>query len=171
MYVENASGTGAYTSDLGSGYLPPSAVQTGGSWKLTLTLAIAACVVALSALGFVVQRNNLLPVGVPILGKDSGIAACEAMASKASKPVVNESKAPGTAEQFAQLRGVFADSRYPEIRENGTKFVDVVRQVTALGEDSGMAGLVFIGPLTESYSGLASACADHGYTIPALGDK
>ncbi|GAA4587841.1 hypothetical protein BJY16_008354 [Actinoplanes octamycinicus] len=98
-----------------------------------------------------------------VLREDSGVAACRALAGQ-------EKSSSGTAddkltkEEYLSMRQVFADSRYADLREHGTKLMDVLWQVSQLGADNEMA-LTYLQPLTEHISGLQSACADHGVVI------
>jgi hypothetical protein len=102
-----------------------------------------------------------------VIKKDSGIAACEAMAG--NKQIVDGAKVGAdeklTEAQYRQVRKVFEDSRYDDIKDHGTKLIDVVWQVSQLGDTPGMEVLAFVGPLTTEVSGLQSACADQGIII------
>lgn len=105
---------------------------------------------------------------VPI-GKDSGVAACEALRDKTvvSHAVAGESQADG----WARARKLFADSRYGDLRDSGTKVVDLIAQYDGLssgGNDTGAA--LFMGPqIIQAYASLSGACSAHGVNIPALG--
>lgn len=99
--------------------------------------------------------------------KDTGVAACQSFADKA-KSGKQESTSKITADEYHQLRDVFAHSRYGDLRDAGTKFVDVVWQLSQLGDDAGFAALGFIGPLMSDYASLTGACANHGVTLPPL---
>lgn len=102
-----------------------------------------------------------------VIKKDSGIAACEAMAG--DRQIVDGAKVGAgqklTEAQYRQVRKVFEDSRYDDIKDHGTKLIDVVWQVSQLGDKPGMEVLAFVGPLTTELSGLQSACADQGIII------
>jgi hypothetical protein len=138
------------------------------AWVKTVVILGALMVVAVGA-GMVLRFSNVVPVGIPLVGKDSGIAACEAIASKGSK--TGPAKTAGTtkAEEYRALRDVFANSRYAEIRDPGVRFVDLLRQVEGMGKNAGLGALAFLGPMTESYAALSGGCAEHGYTLPAMG--
>jgi hypothetical protein len=137
------------------------------SWNRVGTVLGVVLVAALflGLLGFVVQRMNWLPAGVPLIGKDSGVAACEAI-SKGQAPV--KAKGVMTLDQYRQAREVFADSRYPAIRDNGTKLMDLAWQAQGMGSNN-LGVLALVGPISDAYSGLAGGCDAAGYTIPSLG--
>ncbi|MGX6604852.1 hypothetical protein ACWKSP_22390 [Micromonosporaceae bacterium Da 78-11] len=102
-----------------------------------------------------------------VIKTDSGIAACEAMAG--DKQIAGGAKVGAdeqlTESQYRQVRKVFEDSRHDDIRDHGTKLIDIVWQMTQLGKDPGMAALAYVGPLTQQMTGLQSACADQGIII------
>lgn len=145
---------------------PPWASQAGSRspWPLRITLAAMVAVVAILA-GLLVQRMNWLPVGVPLIGKDTGVAACEAI-HNGQAPV----KAKGIMSEadYRKARAVFADSRYPDIRNNGTRLMDLAWQAQGMGTNN-LGVLAVIGAIGDAYSGLAGGCASVGYTIPSLG--
>jgi hypothetical protein len=99
--------------------------------------------------------------------KDSGVKACEALAGKdkAILGVQNGKKAPLTEQRYKLMRGVFADSRYDDIRNHGTKLMDLVWQIEQLGDDPGMGAVAYMGPMMDHLTGLQSACADQGVTV------
>lgn len=132
-----------------------------GTW-LGLILVAA---LFLGVIGFAIQRLNWLPASVPLIGKDSGVAACEAI-SKGQAPV--KAKGVMTLDQYRQAREVFADSRYPAIRDNGTKLMDLAWQAQGMGSNN-LGVLALVGPISDAYSGLAGGCDAVGYTIPSLG--
>lgn len=138
---------------------------------LVLGVLTALLMLLLLLSAFLVQRNNLLPVGVPVLGKDTGVAICEVM-SKGAGPT-GEKNTDGstkelTATEIRKLRSLFADSRYEAIRINGVRMTDTLAQIEALGPDAGFGALAFIGSFADAYAGLAGGCADVGYPLPAL---
>lgn len=98
--------------------------------------------------------------------KDPGIQACEALAA-GDKTFSGEAqnKEPMTEAQYREMRGVFEASRYNDIKDHGTKLMDVVWQVSQLGEEPGMEVLAYLGPLTTHMTGLQSACADQGIIV------
>jgi len=146
---------------------PPWGSQAGAAspWPLRLTLAALVAVVVFLA-GLLVQRMNWLPVGVPLIGKDSGYAACEAI-HEGKAPV--KAKGIMTLDQYRQAREVFADSRYEAIRSNGTKLMDLAWQAQGMG-DNNLGVLALMGGVADAYSGLAGGCASVGITIPSLGE-
>ncbi|WIM94179.1 hypothetical protein ACTOB_006181 [Actinoplanes oblitus] len=99
-----------------------------------------------------------------VLREDSGVTACRALADQ-------EKNGGGTADdkltkdEYLSMRQVFANSRYADLREHGTKLMDVLWQLTQWGPDNEMVALTYLQPLTEHISGLQSACADHGVII------
>ena len=145
---------------------PPWASQAGSNsrWPLRITLGLMVALVVFLA-GLFVQRMNWLPVGVPLIGKDSGVAACEAI-HNGRAPV--EAKGIMSEADYRKARAVFADSRYPAIRDNGTKLMDLAWQAQGMGSNN-LGVLAVIGGIGDAYSGLAGGCASVGYTIPSLG--
>lgn len=129
-----------------------------------------------------------------VLREDSGVAACKSLAAQSltgqsrAAPSTDAPSADGqstdgqstdgqemsdsadsadqrlTRDEYVRMRKVFADSRYADLREHGTKLMDVLWQVTQLGADN-EAAMAYVQPLTEHVSGLQSACADHGVII------
>lgn len=146
-----------------------------GNARRPVVLAVLAAMllVFLVAAGFVIQRLNVLPAGVPLIGKDTGVALCEAMAT-GSGPVGEKTGQPNAVsnEQIRQVRAAFADSRYSAIRLNGVRMMDQMAQIAAFGngtgEDPGFGALAFLGGFADAYAGLAGGCADVGYTLPPL---
>lgn len=134
-------------------------------WILPATLAALALTV-LALTGLLVQRMNWLPASFPIIGKDTGYAACEAIHAGRA-PV--EAKGIMTLDQYRQAREVFADSRYAGIRDNGIKLMDLAWQAQGMG-DNNLGVLALMGGVADAYSGLAGGCASVGITIPALGE-
>ncbi|GIF14540.1 hypothetical protein [Actinoplanes teichomyceticus] len=98
-----------------------------------------------------------------VLREDSGVAACKALADR--DRAAGGADETLTREEYLAMRRVFADSRYADLREHGTKLMDVLWQVTQLGTDDQVAALTYLEPLTRHVSGLQSACADHGVVI------
>lgn len=108
-----------------------------------------------------------------LIFKDSGIKACEALRQgNRTFTGAAQNDTPMTEQQYKDLRKVFADSRFDDIRSHGTKLMDLVWQISQLTDskdpESGFALLPYVGPLTSEVSGLQSACADQGimFTIP-----
>lgn len=103
-----------------------------------------------------------------LIFKDSGIKACEALRDgKSTFKGDPQKQTPMTEAQYRALRKVFEDSRYDDIRDHGTKLMDVVWQVSQLTKDdsSSMSLLAYLGPLTTQATGLQSACADQGIIV------
>jgi hypothetical protein len=99
-----------------------------------------------------------------VLREDSGVAACKSLAAQEKNGSGGAADDKLTRDEYVRMRQVFADSRYADLREHGTKLMDVLWQVTKLGADN-EAALVYLQPLTEHVSGLQSACADHGVLV------
>jgi hypothetical protein len=133
-------------------------------WIVPIVAAIIAGIF-LGLLGLAVQRMNWLPASVPLIGKDSGVAACEAIAE--GQPPV-QAKGVMNMDQYKQAREVFADSRYESIRINGTQLMDLAWQAQNMG-DNNLGVLALMGGVADAYSGLAGGCASVGYTIPSIG--
>jgi hypothetical protein len=131
--------------------------------KLLLIGALIIVLITLAAIAL--QRSNVVPAGVPLIGKDSGVAACEAI-QHGSAPVGGKtSVSPG---DFVKLSEVFADSRYPAIRDNGVKLMDLAAQIAAMGDNPGIGALAYVGAFTDAYAGLAGGCASVGHPIPPM---
>jgi len=135
---------------------------------IAIVLLSAWLAAAIFLAGFVLQRTNLISAAVPFIGKDSGLAACEAIAKKGTLTGAPKTSERMTPKQYKTVRDVFADSRYEDIRGNGVRLVDLVSQVQALGEDPGFEALAYVGGISAAYAGLTGGCASVGVTIPAL---
>jgi hypothetical protein len=136
---------------------------------IILAVLIAMLVTAMFSAGLLVQRLDLLPVSVPLVGKDTGVALCQVMA-KGDGPTENATTpgAPIDAKQLAQIRAAFGDSRHEGIRVNGTKMIDLIAQIQALGEEPDMGALIYISAMADAYAGLAGSCAAVGHPLPAM---
>ncbi len=97
--------------------------------------------------------------------EDSGVAACKSLAAGAENGSDSTADDRLTRDEYVRMRKVFADSRYADLREHGTKLMDILWQVTQLGTDDEAVALTYLQPLTEHVSGLQSACADHGVIL------
>lgn len=119
-----------------------------------LVLAAVACGAAYVAY----DRNLIL--------KDSGVKACEAMAGgdKMFAGKAGDGKKLTEAE-YRQVRAVFEDSRYDDIRDHGTKLMDLAWQISKMGDNPGLEALAYVGQVTEHMTGLQSACADQGIIV------
>lgn len=60
------------------------------------------------------------------------------------------------------MRQEFANSRDTEIRDNGTKMIDIAWQISNNKE----AAISYMNPLMMAASGLQTACANHGVFLP-----
>lgn len=130
-----------------------------------IVLAVGLAFILLVA-GIVVREKNLLPASVPLIGMDSGVAACKVI-NGGEKPLQSDG-GKINQEQYLKLRRVFDHSRYPAIRDNGLKLVDSAWQIQGIPKGEEMSAFVYIGTLTSAYAGLAGGCAEAGYPIPAL---
>lgn len=147
--------------------------EPGRGWTVALVVMGLLFVVA-GVLGFAVQRADVAPVWVPLVGKDTGVAACEAIAGgdklttlDAGDGRVRDSKMD--EKEYQQIRGIFGDSRHSEIREPGQDLIDLAWQLQGIGPDGGLLALPLIGSIQKAYAGLSGGCAEHGYTIPPFG--
>jgi hypothetical protein len=123
--------------------------------------------------GAAVRMNNLLPGWVPLVGMDSGVAMCKAIAETAGAG--RPDAAPVAQAELARIREVralFADSRYEDIRIPGVAMMDLSAQFVLMqggDAESGLgAGLALVGPMMTANAGLAGGCREHGYEIPAM---
>jgi hypothetical protein len=142
-------------------------------WHLIAVLIGLVLIVA-SVFAIVAQRSNVLPVWVPLIGKDTGVAACEAMAGGDKIRTLDKGDGKVRSDtmsqrEYREIRAIFTGSRYPEIRTNGSALIDYFWQLQALGPDAGLAALPLIGPINQAYTGLSGGCSEHGITIPPLG--
>ncbi len=98
--------------------------------------------------------------------EDSGIRACEELRDGRGRvDVTVRDEVPITESQYRELRAVFAGSRHDDIRDHGTKLVDVVWQASHTPGNTGGSSLGYLGPLTEHRTGLQSACSRQGITV------
>lgn len=105
-------------------------------------------------------------------GPDPGIQACEAMAEQRNPATGEKGKVSNTEwteEQYLQMREVFTGSRHTDIREAGTKMVDLLWQIVQrVDEDDDAAlgvALVYGGQVTSAMTDMAGACANHGIVV------
>lgn len=140
--------------------------------SVPLLAVVVASLVVLAVAGAVVTAAlgppSLVKRYTPI-GKDTGVAACEALRDKTvvSHAQAGESQADG----WARARKLFADSRYGDLRDAGTKLVDLMAQYDGLSSDGNAlgAGLFMGSQIIQAYGTLSGACSAHGVNIPALG--
>lgn len=98
--------------------------------------------------------------------KDSGIAACEAFRDKSKVDGAStDTNSTLTEAQYRQLRKVFEDSRYDDIKAAGTKMMDVLWQVSQLGKNPGIEALPYLGQMMSAITDVQGACANHGIVI------
>lgn len=132
-----------------------------------------ALFVAFALMGFT-QRLNVLPHWVPLVGMDSGVALCKGIAERGK--VVNEAPVAQTdLDEIRRVRAMFADSRYEDIRINGVAMMDLSAQFVTMRKDAAEpdlgTALALVGPMMTANAGLAGGCREHGYEIPAMGDR
>ncbi len=138
---------------------------------LVPTVAAAAAAIAITAGALLVIRaTGAAPTGTPLIGEDSGVAACKAIAAD-NKMAGDNKDDTFTEAEYRQIRKQFADSGDQAIRDNGTKIIDLAWQMQSMDDDDGLAALPLIGELTSAYAGLTGGCAAHGITIPPLGSE
>lgn len=150
----------------GAGPAPAVASPTRRNRKPLLIGVVVALALMLVGGGVAVAGLRSANVG-PF--KDSGLAMCEAIRDGKNKPANKDQKM--TPERYQKLRKPFADSRYADIRDSGTKFVDLVWQLagTDTNKDGALGMVLMLGGQTmQSYSSLSGACANHGVVIPPL---
>lgn len=133
-------------------------------------------VLVLVAGALLLRNSNVVPHGVPLIGKDSGIAFCENAAESRKNPMKAVAEpSPGQSwseAEYKKARATFASSRYDVLRENGVKLMDGLWRVTKLAEKSevSLETMNVVQEIATSYNNLASGCADHGYIIPTLSE-
>lgn len=130
---------------------------------LVLIMAGTMLVFTATAVTFGMYITNTGPL------KDSGIKGCEQIAAK-KNPVKgdNSTSSKMTATEYKSIRDIFNNSRYDDLRQAGTKFIDLLWQISNMPEDAGFAALGLIGPLYADYGALSGACANRGVVIPPL---
>jgi len=136
--------------------VPTPAVAPPQRRALWPWLVLAVAIVFLAGVSWVIYDQ--------VIREDSGVAACKAMRDNA-KTAPAKNSAQMTEAEYKQLRGQFEDSRYGDIRDHGTKLVDVVWQMSKLGADPGLGALAYMGPLMTQATALQSACADRGVIV------
>jgi len=155
---------------------PPWEPEKNRGWTLALVVLGLLLVVA-GVFGFIVQRSDVAPHWIPLVGKDSGVAACEAMAGGDKLTTLNsgDGRVRGdemTELEYLEIRSIFRDSRHEAIRTNGEDLIDYFWQLQALGTGTGEATLMalpLLGSIMKSYSGLSGGCSEQGITIPPMG--
>lgn len=135
-------------------------------------LFAAALIVIPSAVAL--RMTNTLPSWVPLIGMDSGVAVCKAI-DETGEAVGQAPVAATDLDKIREIRAMFADSRYEDIRLNGVAMMDLSAQFIAMqgdpaDSDLGTA-LALVGPMMTANAGLAGGCREHGYEIPALGGR
>lgn len=135
------------------GYPPQPRKRRG--WTIALCVLIGIAAFALGAAAKVVYRTY-----GPGAAPDSGVQACKQLRDT---PINQKGKQPLTEKRYRDLRDKFQGSHDAAIRDNGTKLVDLAWQI---GQDESKA-LVYMGPLMTAVTGLQTACANQGVTLPA----
>jgi len=109
--------------------------------------------------------------------KDSGLSMCESIRDSknptgTASATDSSSSAKMTEAQYLELRAKFAKSRYADIRDSGTKFVDLIWQFSGATDDDALGALLLVGgQIVQAYSSLSGSCAAHGVVIPPLTEK
>ncbi|HZM79567.1 MAG TPA: hypothetical protein VFC19_27870 [Candidatus Limnocylindrales bacterium] len=155
--------------------------------KTILAVGIPSALVVAAGAGFVVPRltggdpaGSFLPGIAGGGGKDPGIAACEGMRDA---PKTLASIAPNTAslddpkvaealkkipDAYRELRARFQGSRYPAIRDSGTRFADASMKVltTQHAPEDYEGMFTDLAEQGQAYKDLHDACAAQGIQIP-----
>ncbi|GIF25046.1 hypothetical protein BJ973_007303 [Actinoplanes tereljensis] len=138
--------------------VPPPPAATRPRWPYVL---LAAAVLFLAGGVWTGYSKNLIL-------KDSGIKACEAFRDGTKvdgAPIDTKADGKMTSAQYLQLRKIFKGSRYDDIEQAGTRLMDVLWQVTQLGENPGLEALPFVGQMTDALTSMQGACANHDIVI------
>jgi hypothetical protein len=128
---------------------------------LVMTTAVLAVLVVLGGGAFVYRT---------FIREDSGVAVCKDIRDGQVNPQPDADNAEMTQAEYRRIRAMFADSRHDDIRDHGTRLIDLVWQIQQLPKDDEMAALGFIGPLTTHVAGLQSACAEQGIVFNLFRD-
>jgi hypothetical protein len=121
------------------------------------------------------------PGGVAVAGKDPGLAACEAMRDNMRRVAAGSTGAPRDAgtilkdfdtkaftDGLKAARKQFAASRYPAIRDNGLKFIDILlRPASEKMNDTPDQALAVTGEYFEAFNGLLEGCRAQGIDVPS----
>lgn len=136
---------------------------------------LAAAVLGSLLAGMLVRSANVLPGWVPVIGMDSGVAMCKAIAEKPQGESAAEAAGSDEAvemERVRQFRALFAGSRYDDIRVNGVALMDLTAQFVQMSQGRAEAdfgtSLALVGPMMTANAGLAGGCREHGYEIPSM---
>lgn len=130
---------------------------------MALAIVGVACILVGGGIFAMLYFSNVGPF------KDSGLAMCESIRDGQDAGSASDSDSPLTEAEYLELRAQFANSRYADIRDAGTRFVDLVWQLSSVDDDDSLgAALLFAGQIMEAYSALSGACAAHGVVIPPL---
>jgi hypothetical protein len=122
---------------------------------LVIWIGVAVVVTLAAILGLVIWMWS---------SEDSGVAACRAISEgkRADGQPQNPEGTKITVEEYQGVRELFARSAYPEIRDPGTKLVDIVWQLQGNPD----AALLYGQELASASASLAGGCAAHGYVLP-----
>lgn len=130
---------------------------------------IAFVVTAVAVFGIFSVFNAVLWSSVQ---KDSGIAACEDMAKRASDSASGEKTTETMTEaQYKDARAPFENSKYPELKIAGMNMVDTIKDAsdTLNKNDADLAtAMLVLTNLKTDWAALQTACAAHGVTLPQL---
>lgn len=125
-------------------------------------------VIAVILLGILGVGGYLIKNYTPLF-KDSGVAACEAMAKQLKESDKKDSSDDNdkmTQKEYDKLRGAFADSRHNDIREPGVRLVDTIWNLQNTPEDKLVGvGLLSMGSMMSDLRGLQTGCKNHGVQV------
>jgi hypothetical protein len=162
--------TNAYPPDPAGPPTQPVPPPTSSRVPVGLLLGVGLLVVVLCC-GITIAGLYLGNVG-PL--KDSGLAMCEEMrdAQNSGNPLELDGSDGNrfrlTEAEYHDLRSRFADSRYDDIRDAGTRFADMNWQLNNLGGTNSVRDLMKLASqLLPAYSALADACANHDVILTA----
>jgi hypothetical protein len=105
------------------------------------------------AIGAVIAAPALLAVMLtavrPGATRDSGVVGCASLSGAHQV----------TATDYPRIRAQFARSRWPDLRTDGTAYVDLAVELRTARDTDGYETAWF-------YQRLSTACAKHGHTFP-----
>lgn len=110
------------------------------------------------------------PAWNPPKKDDTGVTKCEEMARNISSNKKLDVSVKMTTEQYEKNRDAFANSRYPDLQDAGTKFVESVRLMDKLTDEElgNGQGLDVLVAMKRHYDTLRVACSNHGVYVPQL---
>lgn len=100
---------------------------------------------------------------------DSGVMECHLMATRAADG--NKSSETMTESAYKEALAPFQNSAHADLKEHGTKFVEVVYKAQGVMADDNASLEDTMGALMAikiSFTGLQTACKNHGVPLPNL---